>query len=235
MKYEMIKRLFKLPPKKIITILGELRDLRKRFDNGEDVVIPIISLHLKSGREYIGMLIDMEEENREQCIIFHLYDPGRKSPTYDVMYLNPRSIATLTLHNVAEIAHQFAFGSIPLPAPTKMEITRKAKDFGNRISEKTGVNIKFDFDWDTIKINDQSMSTLFRILRDCNSIILQLLDDETAREIISGSVETILLVISDKTSASLEEGVLKLSAGLPGEKEVITTRSQLKKLIEEAL
>lgn len=234
MQDERIITLYKLPAKRLFTVLEELKALRSRQDKGEEVVVPVITLHLKSGRDMTGVLIGMEEDRHEQCILFHLYDSMRMSPTYSVVYLNPGSIEALTLNNIADIAHQFSFGKISRPAPTKLEMKRKLKGISDKFAEKCGKRIDFVIDWMTIPKNYESMSELDELVNDFFCVISDLTEDAIAMETITKSVNQVIFQNSKNDFVSLISDSLTVSTNMETEPASRLTRQQLKDLTEDA-
>lgn len=234
MQDERINTLYRLPAKRLHSVLEELKSLRCRQDKGEEVVVPVITLHLKSGRDMTGVLIGMEEDRHEQCILFHLYDSMRMSPTYSVVYLSPGSIEALTLNNIADIAHQFSFGKISRPAPTKLEMKRKLKGISDKFSEKCGKHIDFVIDWMTIPKSEESMSELDELVNDFFCVISDISDEAMAMEIITKSVQQIIFQNSKNDFVSLINDSLTVSTNMEAEPSGRLTRQQLRDMTEDA-
>lgn len=233
---EKQKALLLIPPKRIQTILDELANLRDRANKGEDVTIPLTTLHLKNGKDITGWFLGMEYDRNEQCLLFQICSSDYRSYTYDIAYLYPASIEAMTVHNAAEVAHLISFGKVAVPpgtpAPTKLELKHKARDLAEAISEALGVDVSLEVDWNVMPDYDEVFIALSTLMNDCAGVIMELASEEFARDIMAKRLQRITFVDAVEPKVKLEEGVLTISSALSGEEKGRFSRFALKEAIE---
>ncbi|MCE1246785.1 MAG: hypothetical protein LWY06_09085 [Firmicutes bacterium] len=235
-KDEKQRALLKLPAKRISTILDELAGLRRRFNSGEDVVVPLVTLILKSGREITGWFISYESDRNETCLLFQLYSIEGRMPTYDILYISPASIEGLIVHNAVDVVHHLSFGKISrppgLPAPSRLDLKRKAREFSEKLSEALGVQVEFEIDWQAMPDYDEVFCALADFLNLCSGVMAELADEEFSREIVAKVLKKIIFRDAPAASAKREADTIILSSPLSGEDQGRFTKNSLREAIE---
>jgi len=237
LKDENLKILSKLPVKRIQTILEVLMDLRRRFNNGEDVPTPLTTIYLKSGRSFSGWLLDMAKDRKEQCLLFQIYYENRMAIDYDVVYFHPHSIDTIVIHNIPKMAHLFSFGKIAAPqkpAPSKLELRRKSKEYARTVSGAIGVKIGYDADWKAMPRGEEVMRSLADLLSDVTGALVEIAKDKFSKEEIAKVLKKVFFGAAEEAEVSLEGDTLKIASILPSPPDKKLSRKDLREAIEKA-
>jgi len=93
-----------LSAQQLSTMLGVLHDIRKRADKDESIEVPLVTLHLCSGRDLYGWLLDLNQVGATTAILFQSPWPD----LMDVLYLELSALEAITVHNAGAIPHLLA-------------------------------------------------------------------------------------------------------------------------------
>jgi len=222
----MEKLLLSLSAETPKSILYKILDMRKKANRGENVFVPLITLHLINGKEISGWIIDIS--NRNSVLIQLIGRDGR--PSYDVLYIDETSVLAVAVHNAVSAAQSLC-EKIPDEIPTKLELKRKTREYENKICSEFDVKITLEILWDTIP--GASYSLLNNLLNYSNNIFKELSGEELSKNIIKSSVEKILFCHGEKNEVILNDKILSIIADFSDKRKETFTENSLKDKIEK--
>jgi hypothetical protein len=238
-KDERQQALFKVPARRVCAILQELKVLHDRARLGEDVALPALTLHLKSGHCLTGWLLDLEEDRQEEMLLFQVVTGERNDRADDIAYLAITAIEILTVHNAADYAHHLSGGVLSQPpgkkAPSRLELKRKAQEWSDTVSRELGKTITYSILWETLKDDDIAALCLVDTMSESTGILMELMKDSFSKILLGKAVECLLFQCEDEPRAGLKEGILTIACAPGSEQEKKLSREGLKNLIEQVL
>jgi hypothetical protein len=215
---ERIESLSKLPAKRVETMLLELAQLRRRAKQGENVVVPLATLYLASGRAATGFVLDLGEDRRGPCVLFQLPGDDPRSPRTDVLYVEPASIEGLVVHDAGSVAHLLSFGAIDTapgtPPPSRLELRRRAEEHARAVSDLLGAPIALEIAWEGVPDSKEAMFSLGELLADALSAVKKIAEDAFGKGELARQVKRIRLANAEAPGAKREGEVLSIFAAL---------------------
>jgi hypothetical protein len=232
---EQEKALLQLPAKPVSVILEELHAIRQRAAAGEDVIVPLVTLHLHGGRDLPGWIIDLAEDRRGKAVLFHSPGPDIRRPDPDALYLDPGHIQAITVHNAGQVAHLLSFGKIKappgVPPPTKLELRRKLEALGTAVAEATGAALAFEASLEGVA-DGEPMRALLGLAVDASEALKEVARDDLGREGLA-KLKRVLVSAAAEPSVTQSGGVLAVRGPVDGKAGL--SRSDLRKGIEALL
>jgi hypothetical protein len=221
----------RLPAKPLDRLLLAVQEIQRRCSAGEEVNPPLITLLLRSGRVVRGWLLDLGRDVDEGNLLVRL-EAADKRPSPDIAYVTIGSIDGVTIHDAEKVADLISFGKIegPLgPAPTKLDVKRRAAAVGQKVSEKLKHPIAVEAVWDgddeaTLRRVSAAASDLGVILHDLSGSAL-------GHDALKG-IDKIVLKLGE-SAASKSKGTITLPVAKPG--DVPLSRENLKSELEGQL
>ncbi|GEN06024.1 hypothetical protein SAMN05443572_102858 [Myxococcus fulvus] len=121
------RKLRALSARPLVEVLDDLAALQKRELRGEQVRLPRVTLHLRSGRELSGTILALAQLRQDVFVLVRGGAPSRNDAGSDATYVALGSIEALTVHDAAGFVGTLApEGLSPLaePAPTRLGARR---------------------------------------------------------------------------------------------------------------
>lgn len=232
---EQEKALLQLPAKPVSVILEELHAIRQRAASGEDVTVPLVTLHLHGGRDLLGWIVDLAEDRRGKAILFHSPGPDIRRPDADALYLDPAHIQAITVHNAGQVAHLLSFGRIKappgVPPPTKLELRRKLEALGTAVAEASGATLAFEAVLEGVG-DGEPMRELLALAVDAAEALKEVARDDVGREGLA-KLERVRVSAAAEPSVTVEGRILAVRGPVDGKPGL--SRSDLRKGIEALL
>lgn len=203
-----------LPPRTVRALLHDLAGLRRRADDGEDLAIPLASLHLKSGRDVGGGVLALGGDGRDSrnAVIFHLHDPQSHRLSTDVVYLDLDDIEAVTLHDVTAAVHLLARNwTAPPPStsvPTRLELRRRAETFAARVREESGLTLPFVAEVGGAPTGGEALYWLGEAMSEVTGTLVELLRDDMARETLGKALQGVRFVLNRTPGVLLDATTL---------------------------
>jgi hypothetical protein len=88
-------------------ILEALRALRERSDAGEDIRPPRVTLHLASGRDVSGWVVD----SNESAVLLQPAEGRPAAPGPDTLYVEMAALEAVTVHDSDSVSSALRFES----------------------------------------------------------------------------------------------------------------------------
>lgn len=180
------RALWAIEPQSIDRVLNELASLAEREKRGDEVHVPSVTLHLRSGRDVRGAVLAL---GRESSVLFQSGDG-------DAMHLASSSIEALTRHDVARAARA---PDLSKEAPTKLELRRRTA----ALSPPTAI-AEEDPD-------DDARRALDALVTELSALLASLAEDPLGREAIAEKIARIELRLGSAAAVSLSGGTLTLT------------------------
>ncbi len=209
---DRFKALDALKARGLDEVLDELHGLKQRQRSGLPVRIPAVTLHLRSGRDVYGFVLEVAEDRRAgRMVLLHAPGPELRNPQTDAMYLAAASIEALTLHDV-ELQDKPVEAPAGTPAPTGLQLKRRFAELSRTLGEPYGGEVPLELsgapDADGLRALASLADRLVEVMR-------KLAADELGREAVREKVRRIALAVSEGTGASLTGGTLTITTGKP--------------------
>ncbi|XXF76228.1 hypothetical protein P2318_24660 [Myxococcaceae bacterium GXIMD 01537] len=135
--------------------LAELQPLRAR---GEPVRLPLVTLHLRSGRELKGFLLEVREAPRGGgSVVLHALSADGRRAEPDAAFVRPESIEAITVHELPGLAQPPR--DLP-PPPTKLELRRKLAQRREALATALGAPVELEVDWERLSPEPEALGAL---------------------------------------------------------------------------
>ncbi|MEW5850108.1 MAG: DUF4908 domain-containing protein [Myxococcota bacterium] len=186
---ERHEALLQLVAKSVDTVLQDLVDLRRRARKGEKVTVPLVTLHLRGGRDLTGWIVDAGEDPRHgAALVFHI--PGRdfRNPDDDACYLPPAAVEAITVHGAGGHALALEQGR---PAPSQLELDQRANELSRRVSRAAGRDVVFSVDWDATPDHGEPVKVMEDIMRMTAAVLEDLSAEPVGRQAVAAKVRAV--------------------------------------------
>ncbi|GAB4458112.1 MAG: hypothetical protein OHK0029_18870 [Armatimonadaceae bacterium] len=221
-----------LPALRVSDVLAKLNETRQRVKRGQKESIPYCTLHLRSGRDLRGWILDVAESADQSSVLLHVSE-NETTPRADVCYVAMREIEAVSVHNLAAFATILSNGAIEVPpgvqVPTRRGIHQRTLEWANTIGERLDKEVSFEVDFDTFAEDDRARFQLSRWVEHLGAVLLNLMYDNTGQVTIRDHVNKVTLRHADQLRVTLENGVLQVEGDTP------PTEPELEGVIAEVL
>lgn len=181
------RALHNLEAQSIDRVLGELAELAAREKRGEEVRLPPVTLHLRSGRDLRGVVLAIG--SRDGAVLF-------QSGEDDAVHVAPSSIEALTRHEVRSA------GRPPMrteDAPTKLELRRRAASLAPPVTIEEG------------DPDPEARIALSALLDEIGEALKGISEDAMGREAMAEKIRRVELRLGSGAAVSLSGGTLTLT------------------------
>jgi hypothetical protein len=175
-----------LEPNPIDRVLSELAALAARNRRGEDLRLPQVTLHLRSGRDLRGAVLAI---GRDGAVLFQASEA-------DATHLSASSIEALTRHDVAGASRP---PDVSKDAPTRLELRRRASQLSPEAVIAEG------------DPDDDGRRALDALLGELETTLKEITSDPLGREAIAEKIQRIEVRLGSTAAASLTGGTLTLT------------------------
>lgn len=189
-------------------VLDELHGLKQRQREGLPVRIPTVTLHLRTGRDVVGHVLDVGDGPRGRMVLLHVPGPELRNPQMDAMSLAAASIEAITVHDVERQGTPAE--TPPAPAPSALQLRRRLAELQRTLGERLGRELHVELSGEPDMDGLRALSALADRL---GEVLQKLARDAMGQEVLREQVRRVVLAVSEGPSASLHEGVLTLTTG----------------------
>jgi hypothetical protein len=184
----------------LLTRLAELQSLRAK---GEPVRLPRVTLHLRSGRELQGFLLEQRDDGRgNKAVVLHLLSADARRSEPDALFVRPEAIEAITVHDLPSLQQPARGGP---PPPTKLELRRKLSEHQATLAAALGTPLEVQVDWDRLPAESESLGALDTLASRAFSVLEELSRELMALESLRANVRQLHLSVGS-TSQVLREG-----------------------------
>jgi hypothetical protein len=217
-----------LAPTSVEELLTELVFLSHRWKEGLPVRRPEVTLHLRTGRDVRGILLDRADRTRGgPTVLVHVFGQG-SHPEYDVAYVPAVSIEAVTIHDLPSMGQ-----STEGTPPGRMELRRRATELGGKLAAAIGRELAAGVSFEDAPESDGPGNALAHLLGAAEAVLGALAADETGRAALREKVSRVELKMGTPSGATLDAGKLSLRTAV--EPARWQTRDELRASIESIL
>lgn len=139
----------------LLTRLAELQSPRAR---GEPVRLPQVTLHLRSGRELQGFLLELREDpHRGKTVVLHALSASARRAEPDAIFVRLEAIEAITVHDLPSLGQPPS--ELP-PPPSKLELRRKLAQRRDALAAALGTPLELEVDWDRLPPEPEALGAL---------------------------------------------------------------------------
>ena len=224
-----------LPPRRVRAVLDALAELRRRVETVDPDRLPLVTLHLASGRDLSGFIVGLDEEG----VVVHAPGPHSRQPTWTVVYLDPRAVEAVSVHDAPAVAHTLSGGKVrsapapDRPTPSRLVLRREAASRAKLVSEKLGKALPFEVDWD--HLGEAQLSGLGDVIVEVGDALLSLAGDPLGRTALAERVDRVRFTDAERPEVLLRERALEIRAALASGGDTRPFPSSVLAAIERAL
>lgn len=208
-------------------MLEELADLGRRWREGENLRLPRVTLHLASGRELSGIVLDMgSDPMTDPSVLLHTPGPNPGQPDWDVAHVTFPAIQAVTVHDVPSQGRPPEGAP---PPPSRLEVKRHVAALESALAaqlEGVRVTVAWEEDPEALRGLDDLVAAL-------NAVLGDLLRDPDGVSALRAKVKQLQLGVAAEPKVSLSEGVLLVFTAQAHPRRM--TRDQLREEIEAVL
>jgi hypothetical protein len=190
----------------LLTRLAEIQALRAK---GEPVRLPQVTLHLRSGRELQGFLLEQREEGRSgKTVVLHALSSDARRPEPDAIFVRAEVIEAITVHDLPSLAHPSRGGP---PPPTRLELKRKLAERQASLASALGTPLELEVDWDRISQDPEGLVALDTLSTRAFGELEALTRDVMGLEALRTNVRKLRLEVGSPAQVRREEQTLVLA------------------------
>ncbi|MEW6733981.1 MAG: hypothetical protein AB1489_21825 [Acidobacteriota bacterium] len=228
-----------LPAKTVSAILAELHSLRRRANAGENIPTVLITLHLRSGRDLRGWLIDLSEERGQLAALLQLPGNDLHNPQTDLLYLELSTIEAVTIHNAWEVANLISFGRIGAPPgvspPTRLEVKRSLVELSHSLAQTIDISLSYQVDWNKIPQSGEPLRALAETVREATEVLKGIGQDPLGKEALAKRVKQVEFENGSTPGVSLKGDLLTITIVLEQGRTGRLAHTELRDRIEAVL
>jgi hypothetical protein len=192
---DAVEALRRVAAQSIEAVADELLALRRRADLGEGLPLPLVTLHLKSGRDLIGHLLARSVAGAGAGGTWLMHVPGANGASGrfasdDAAYVPATAIEAVTVHGAGQLA--LAVAALA-PVPSRLELSRRVAELGRSLSERAHHGVAVEVDWERLPAGDESMKVLAQTVERTSQALAAVVSEMAGREALQ-PVTTVRLV-----------------------------------------
>jgi hypothetical protein len=221
---DAVEALRRLTAQSIDAVVDELLALRRRAEAGESVPTPLVTMHLRSGRDVVGHLLARSDAAMPGSA-WLLHVPSSREGAFsgdDVAYVPPDVVEAMTVHGAGQLA--LAVAALA-PAPSRLELSRRAAELGRSLSERAHHGVAVEVDWEQLPTGDEALKALAHVLERTARALAQLAAEPRGRAALQ-PVTTVRLV-AEGDEVRREASALAIPVAAAGD-----LRPQIERLLQ---
>jgi hypothetical protein len=228
---EKLRALQDLAVRPMEAVLEELAALKRRERNGERVRIPRITLHLKTGVDVKGFILQVGQNppGSDKLVLAHSIGTDPRNPEYDATYLRLSSIEAVTVHDVPSLALEPE--GLP-PPPTRLDITRSAANLQSMLNDRWGLMVETEVSWDSVQDDPETLRALHELVTQTGEIFNALAGSDQGLASLK-RISGLRFAFGPAASVALDDGRLIVITTVEAERRM--TQSGLIRAIEDLL
>jgi hypothetical protein len=211
--------LYRIPAKQPRFLLERLSSLARRREEGEEVPLPLIVLHLPAGRDITGFVIRLAADDlKGDVLLFHVPGPDLGQPRFHLTYIDPRTVEGITVLDADTVAHWISFGAIPAPEPktppSRFELNRQLGEAAKSLDSDSGWSFQADIDGEGIPGSGASWQSMAELIHQGMAVLKELLTDPMAKDALKQNVRSVRFGNASQPGVTLTDGMLCIRADL---------------------
>lgn len=219
-----------LSPRSVEEIIDEHVALRKRTKAEEHVRVPLVTLHLRNGRDVSGWVIAKTERSSNATVLLHASGPDPRQVPYDALYVPIASIEAVTVHDAGTLGTEPARKD---PPPGRLQLRRMGADLATALKERTRQEVAVDLSFDGAPEAGDALHAYGDVIEWTRAILLEVGVDDMGIEALK-KIRKIWFGVGSHPSVGLVDGALIVTTSLAGPERRMA-RPQLREAILKAL
>ena len=228
---EREKALLELPVKAADELLSEMAVLRSRQKEGVAARIPLITLHLRNGRDMQGWVLKVGDAARGagRQVLLQPQGEGRSS-AWDATYIPLSSVDAVTVHDIPGLDE--APPGLP-PPPGRLQLKRALAELAERLLKDLGKPVVCDIAWDAVPESGEPLRGIGEVIEHVRVITDDLLRDEMGKQSLKAKLGKIWFGIGSQPTVAIQgETLIVTTTAVPAGR---MTRTEIRAAIEKAL
>ncbi|MBL8918525.1 MAG: hypothetical protein JNJ54_06660 [Myxococcaceae bacterium] len=205
-----------LPARSVEDVIAELAAAQVRAARGEPLSPPVVSVHLASGFQVTGEIIDiLFDQRRGTTLLLHLVGTSRHDRSSDVIYVRADAVAALTVHSAAGHVALLSAGQVTAPAgppPTKLEARRLLEKMRTQLQDRVGHDVGFASAIDEVPA--EHLGGLVELGNVVFGALSTVMRDELGLEAVKTQLKQVSLQPGAAFTVGLSDGTLSAAAPL---------------------
>jgi hypothetical protein len=191
-----------------LEVLERLAQLRQRAFQAEPVPVPVITLHLRSGRDLTGrVLMLMPLKGGERTLLCEVLEGERPATAAAVVYVPVSAIEAIRVHEVGRVA-QAAGLARPAPPLTRIEVDRSASELARAVTRAVGKPVAFEVDWKSLPDTSEARRTVLQAMQSTALALQTLAQEEVGKTALSARLRKVSFREARRAEAQLSGGSL---------------------------
>ncbi|HEX8536979.1 MAG TPA: hypothetical protein VF664_05910 [Cystobacter sp.] len=211
----------------LLARLAELQPLRAK---GEPVRLPLVTFHLRSGRELKGFLLEQREDPRHgKSIVLHALSADARRTEPDAIFVRPESIEAITVHDLPSLTQP----PRDLPSPTRLELRRKLAQRRDALAAALGTPLELEVDWDRLPPEPEAWGALDTLGTRAFGVLEELSREPLGLEALRTHVHKLRLAVGSASQVFREQQSLLLvtTVGVTGWMSKEALRGAIEKVL----
>lgn len=232
-------RMQMLPVKDCQAVLLALANLRYRYKHGADVVIPQVVVHLHSGKDFMGFVLDAVRSDQGKMLLLQVVEEGDRFPMPKAAYINMNDVDAVTIQSASDAFDVLSFGETTIPPvtapPTRLDIKRQQARLSAILTDVLGTPVNFEVDWAEIAETGEPLRQLNYVMNDTIVALTSLADDQFTRKEFAKKLRTVKFVKAPQAAIQFHAGTLVVSSSLNSRARQEINASPLKAAIQKVM
>jgi hypothetical protein len=182
-------------------MLDELLERVVAWRKGEHATRQVISVHLESGTQLQGMVLDVHEGRSRRTLALQGL-PQRGTPDLDVTLVPLDHIQAVTLHAAQR---EVTAAVPPSDVTSSLELKRRARALGDLIAARIGTTVP-------VEIGTGDVGALGSLLAGLETALAKVFGDELGRAAFRERIQRVTLEVGASSGVRLRDGTLGVAS-----------------------
>lgn len=199
-----------------VAMLGEMAALQRRVRAGEKLNVPRVTLHLNTGLNVQGVVLDVNpDEHGGHWVVVHANPES--SSTVDAVYMAVGAVVAVTVHDVPCLDH--APPDAP-PAPSRAQVRRHLALLQDRLCTIVDAELACEVEWKNFGPGEP-LRGLDEMMTKVEHILTAMVEEPMGREAVRESVARISFLPGDTTDVRRDGSHLLVRVGISPRARVV--------------
>jgi antitoxin component of MazEF toxin-antitoxin module len=222
---ERQRALHKVAAKSLDALIEQLLELKRTRGDGQ---LPRVTLHLASGRQVSGWLLDAQGGQ----LLLHAAGEDPRQAGDDALYLPRAALEAITVHDAGALALQL---DAERPPPSRLDLKRRAAELSAQVSQVVGEPVTFEIAWDAVMESGPPLRALEDLMLECADSLTAIGGDPLGRGALRERLRKVCFVEGPRAAAAMEGGTLIVCAHLTEGAAGRLDSAELRSAIEASL
>lgn len=210
---DLEKALAAFEPRPVEQFVDELAQVARQWKRGEAVHRPLVTVHLQSGRDVTGAVLDLFEPRvGGRTLLVSRRAPGR-GPDTEVLLVPMAHVEAMTLHELPRPAASSATAEPPSP----LQLKRKARALVDQHSALLGAPLAVDVGEAG---DDAALAALGQALEALGTVLAGICGDALGRESLKAGVTKFVVVTGATSQVTKQGGEVRVTTAVAAEQRL---------------